>query len=476
MYSNGLRLVSPSLSIALRMSIWYAVSAFGLVAVTMGLLYWVLVSSLYQEDVRDLSDNLNNAHLLWSFSNFNGTASVSAERLSGAPRVRPEIYIRVLDGRGQILVETPGMAGQLPAPSRAELESVGNAHAERRDLFSAAGLPFLSLTVRISSEGASAPIFFLQAAMNREHDEYLLARYRERLWMALVVALIASSLVGYTIVRRGMRPIRRIASAAERIESSTLNERIDSKGLPSELSGLVQTFNGMLGRLEEGFRRVSQFSDDVAHELRTPINNLRGEIEVALNKARSAEHYRGTLESCSEECQRISRIIESLLFLARTEASSKSLCGEQINVGEELRTVQEFYEAAAMEVGVQLSVSAPEEVFATVERTLFQQAIGNLVSNGIAHTMPGGKVEIRTSPQGGNLIVTVSDTGRGIAAEHLPYVFDRFYRADPARSGSAQHVGLGLAVVKGIVARHGGYVDLVSEIGTGTKVTLAFPL
>lgn len=272
-----------------------------------------------------------------------------------------------------------------------------------------------------------------------------------------------------------MRPIERIAQTAERIHSSTLHERIDPAGLPAELSGLADTFNSMLNRLEDSFRRISQFSDDVAHELPTPVNNLRGEIEVALNKARTGEDYRENLGSCLEECERISRLIQSLLFLARTESAPEPPTGDSLDVGRELVTVQEFYGVAAAEAGVALRISASDGLSLEVDRALFQQVIGNLVSNAIAHTKSGGYVEIVARADGNQLVITVIDSGCGIAAEHLPRVFDRFYRVDPARANSGQNVGLGLAVVKGIVEHYGGHVEINSKPGQGTQVRLLLP-
>jgi two-component system heavy metal sensor histidine kinase CusS len=454
------------------MTIWYALCGFGLVLVTTGLLYWVLVNSLYEENFRDLADNLNNARMLLDSSSMSSLGQAASARPSWAPAQQPEIYLRVLDQHARVLVETSAMTSKLPPPTEADLRTISAAGGERREITSQSGKPFLTLIVPIEERGANTVGRFMQVAMDRQHDQDLLSEYRQRLWMALVVALVLSSLIGYLIAHAGMRPIARIVHAAERIRHTTLHERIDPVGLPAELSGLAATFNNMLDRLQETFQRVSQFSDDVAHELRTPINNLRGEIEVALSRARSGDDYRETLGSCLEECDRISRLIQSLLFLARMENSTEFLPSTTIDIRKELATVQEFYGAAAAEAGVSLQMSTPEGLTVQMDRTLFQQAIGNLVSNAIAHTKAGGMVGITTKANDGKLYIVVTDTGCGIAANHLPHIFDRFYRADPARTNSGQNVGLGLAVVKRIVDRHGGQVAIKSELGRGTTVTL----
>jgi len=457
------------------MTVWYALSAFVLIFVASGLLYWVLVNSMYQEDLRDLADNLNNARILLRSTPTGPFVQAPERRPSWAPPHQPEIYLRVLDGNARTLAETPGMAKELPPPAKAELASIRSLDGQRREVISRSGKPFLTLIVPVGQDNTTSPDEFMQVAMDREHDEYLLARYRDRLWLVLGVSLVLCSLVGYLIARSGMRPIENIGHKAARIRATTLHERIETRGLPAELCGLAETFNAMLDRLEQSFRHVSQFSDDVAHELRTPVNNLRGEIEVALSKSRSGEQYRGVLESCLEECARIARLIRTLLFLARSDTAAEALQREKIDVGQELRTVQTYYEAAAAEAGIDLNASAVAGVYGEFDRTLFQQAIGNLVSNAIAHTPAGGLVSLAASADPSGLTVSVSDTGCGIASEHLPRVFERFYRVDQARTGSRQNVGLGLAVVKSIATRHGGRVEIESEVGRGTQVRLVLP-
>ncbi len=465
-----------TLSIALRMTLWYALSTFTLIAIATGALYSVLINTMYQEDLRDLADNLSNARLLLRSSVPGQFARSPPQRPSWAPPHQPEIYLRVLDSSGRTLTETPGMGDELPSPTEAELAGISSPNGDQRDVLSRSGKPLMTLIVRVPGQGERDPSQFMQVVMDREHDEYLLARYRERLWSVLGTSLVLCALAGYLIARSGMRPIQEIGRTAARIRSTTLDERIQAQGLPAELAGLAETFNSMLDRLEQSFLHISHFSDDVAHELRTPVNNLRGEIEVALSKARSGEEYRETLESSLEECTRISRLIETLLFLARSASPADALQRERIAVGHELTKVEEFYGAAATDAGVVLRGGGAVGACAEVNRTLFQQAVGNLVSNAIAHTPPGGTIMVSARVDPSRLTISVSDTGCGIPPEHLPRVFDRFYRINQARTNSGQNLGLGLAVVKSIAARHGGHVDIDSEVGRGTEVRVILPI
>ena len=267
-----------------------------------------------------------------------------------------------------------------------------------------------------------------------------------------------------------------IAETARRITSSHLDERIAAEGYPYELASLALTFNNMLDGLEESFARISRFSADIAHDLRTPVNNIRGEAEVALARARTIDEYRDALESSLEEAVRLSDLISNLLFLARTESPLTHLRLEQVDVAELLDGVREYYDASAADAGILLTSAATLlPVFAKLDRTLVQRAVGNLVSNAIAHTLEGGTVALTTHAEAANILIEIADTGVGIPPDALPRVFDRFYRVDSSRSSASGGTGLGLAIVQGIVQLHGGIVEIASAPGSGTRVTLRMP-
>ena len=461
----------PPVSIAFRLTVWYVLSSFVLIIVASGFLYWFLATNLEQEDIHVLRANLRNITLL--VRNSSGGFSPSTDKgIVVTPTQPPESYFRVLDADGRTILATPGISDELPTPSIADLTALRSDEEIARQVVSRPGKLFQILSARVTGEQS---VLYVQVAMDRRTEEHFLAQYRERFWYVLGLSAVLCSVAGYAIARGGMRPIERIAQSAERIRPTTLHERIGTLDLPPELSGLGETFNSMLDRLQESFARIGQFSDDVAHELRTPINNLLGGIEVALSRSRSNEEYREILGSCFEEGMRISRVIQGLLFLARTENATEAPPCELIDIWKELAAVQEFYEAAAAERGVNLRVSETSDLWASIDKILFQQAVGNLVSNAIAYTLKGGVVQIAAHADASWLRVSVTDTGCGIAPEHLPHVFDRFYRVDRARSTTEHNVGLGLAMVKGIVTRHGGRIEIDSEGGRGTQVTLIFP-
>lgn len=469
----ALRAQGPSWSVATRLTIWYAISAFSLIAVATGVLYWVLIRNLDRADDRLLADKARviGAMLL----NRPKDESAIRQEVEEAWKARQDtqVYVRVLDDRGYVTAETPGMREVLPVNAfPAPVADAG----EGRDLQTDDDRTFRVLAVQAIRDNPRAAPSLVQVGTDRSHEFELLASYRRYLFSVLAVALVLCSVIGHQIARRGIQPVRDITDTARRIRAANLSERLTAEGLPDELLALAETFNQMLERLEQSFTRISRFSADIAHELRTPLNNLLGEIEVALSRPRSAEDYRETLVSSVEECGRLARLIDNLLFLARAEAPQAVITREWLDLGVELTTVCNFYEAAANEAGVRLTVTAQGHAVAEVNRLLFQRAVNNLVSNALAHTPADGSVTLAVMGDETGSVVEVIDTGCGIAATDLPHVFDRFYRVDQARqSGEGAHVGLGLSLVKSIVELHGGAVDISSELGRGTKVTLRFP-
>jgi two-component system heavy metal sensor histidine kinase CusS len=449
------------LSLALRLAAWYALSAFALIFVSTAVLYQVLEANEVREDSEFLAQNLDSVRLL-----------VTGADSTPAWRSDRQLYVRVMNADGRTLLETPGMSGELPVPGPEIIQSKSHTPQVSNDVRSKSGRSFQTITAW-SAGPANQPARLIQIAVDRAREEGLIQVYRERLWLILAVSLVGCALLGFGLARLSLRPIRQMGQAAGGIGQTTLHERISTGGLPSELLGLASAFNTMLDRLQEAFTRTARFSDDVAHELRTPIGNLRGEIEVALSKPRSGDDYRETLGSCLEECGRISSMVERLLFLARSDAATEPLAREEVEVARELGAVYDFYEAAAAEAGVSLELAAPPELTACLDRVLFQQAVGNVIANAIAYTPAGGCVRVTALNDDEGLRVVVEDTGRGIAPDHVARVFERFYRADAARSGS--HAGLGLAVVRSIVERHGGQATLTSELGRGARVQLLFP-
>ena len=467
---------SHSWSIVRRLTVWYAGSAFGLIVLATSVLYGALVSNLDREDDQFLADTIHIVHAFLRDRPDDTAGLKRAVEWEWASRQYAQVLVRILDENGQAIVESPDMSAVLaPAvfPPAIGIEGEPGSGAEIEGL---SGSSYRVLTAHAPVGVSGSERRTIQVALNQAHELKLLGDYRRRLAWVLSIALVLCTTVGHAIARRAVRPVQEIAEAAKRVRSSTLGSRIDTATLPSEVAALAETFNTMLQRLQESFDRLSQFSADIAHELRTPVNNLRGEAEVALSKLRSPNEYQEILGSLLEESQRLSRIIDGLLFMARAETPQVHIARETLSVAQELSVVRDFYEPAATEVGVTLSVSASADLQVVVDRTLFQRAVGNLVANALTHTPSGGHASIEAVEDHRALQVAVRDTGRGIPPEHLPHVFDRFYRVDRSRSTTSGGLGLGLPLVQSIMRLHQGSVDIESRPGAGTCVYLRFPV
>ncbi len=462
-----------SWSLATQLTIWYACSAFSLIFLTTAFLYRTLGRNLDQEEDLFLADHIQDIGELVKEQPDNITL-LTQEVAEGGQYIR--IYTRVLTERGEVIVETPGMshvlsAGVFPKPIHNEANPGSGTNLVSQD-----GQPYRGLTAQENAGPSGRQTRIIQVAMGQAKKRGLLAKYRRRLGNVLGSAFCICVLIGYQIARRGIRPIQDISRTAQRIRSTTLHQRISTKGLPNELLTLAAVFNELLAHLEESFSRLSQFSANIAHELRTPVHNLRGIAEVALRSRQSPEEYQDVLGSCLEECLRLSRLIDSVLFLARAEQSQMAIQREPLEVVHELTVVRDFYESAATEAGVALTIDAQPPLNLSLDRTLFQRAVGNLISNALAYTSRGGTIALSAAKAPKGVRIGISDTGCGIPAEQLHHVFDRFYRVHrDGISEATKGMGLGLAIVKSIVELHQGSVSISSLPDLGTQVTMLFP-
>jgi two-component system, OmpR family, heavy metal sensor histidine kinase CusS len=317
-------------------------------------------------------------------------------------------------------------------------------------------------------------------ARNMSDRWLLLDRYRDNLRLAGVVGVLLAMLLSYVLIRAALRPLRDIAASASLVTVNRLHTRIEVARVPSELKALVSALNAMFERVELGFQRLSRFTADLAHDMRTPLSNMRGAAEVALARPRSADEYEALLASNLEECDRLSRMIESVLFLARAEHPQFVKHMREFGVALELTHIADYFEGIAEEAQVTMRVSGAASLTADLE--LFRRAVSNLLANAIRYTPRGGEIVLDAGASAGEVRVTVSNPGQPIAAEHLERIFDRFYRIDPSRStlptaglsqASTGSTGLGLAIVRTIMELHGGTVRAESDVH-GTRFILTF--
>ncbi len=293
---------------------------------------------------------------------------------------------------------------------------------------------------------------------------------------ALLVAVVGSLLSGalaFFVVRRGLAPIARVAERAEQITVQRLGTALPEEDAPTEIRGLAQSINLMLGRLNESFRALEQFSADIAHELRTPINNLFLQTQVTLSRPRDAEEYREALLSNLEELQRLDRMVSDMLFLARADRGVLSVAVEPVDLANEAASVAEYFEPAASEKSQEIVILGHSIVRG--DRLMIRRAITNLLSNAVHYAPAGGRIEVNVESAREAAVFAVRNScSTPIRAEELPRLFGRFARRDEPREDDAEGAGLGLAIVESIMRLHGGVAQ--AESGEfGVRFMLRFP-
>jgi two-component system heavy metal sensor histidine kinase CusS len=318
--------------------------------------------------------------------------------------------------------------------------------------------------------GAGGEPVQITLARERSLRLALLRDYAGDLLLALGGGALLAALLGYVIVRHSMRQLRSVIAKANDISTNRMNTRLSLQDAPAELRELGASFNAMLNRLEDGVQRLSGFAADLAHDLRTPVSTLMVETQVALSRLRTPEEYQHLLASNLEEYERLARMIENTLFLARVDNAQLALQRVSLDLQAELQRIHDYFEILADDAGVRLEVRA-EALQAEIDQVLLQRAVNNLIANAIRHTPAGGTVTLSARGVEQGVEIAVCNTGPGIPLEHLPHIFDRYYRADQARTAGA---GLGLSIVRAIMELHGGKLSVDSQAGANTTFSLLF--
>ncbi|TMQ75566.1 Heavy metal sensor histidine kinase [Candidatus Accumulibacter phosphatis] len=301
-------------------------------------------------------------------------------------------------------------------------------------------------------------------ATDISHHEHFMSSFRMTLWSFVVLAALLTGFLGWLAVRRGLAPLQAIRQEAAGITAHRLHSRLSADAVPVELADLVEALNEMLARLEDSFRRLSDFSSDIAHELRTPVTNLLTQTQVTLSKARTSNEYCDVLASNAEEFERLARMIADMLFLAKSDNDLVIPNKEPLNLIDEVKGLFEFYEALAEEKSIVLTCSGSG--FVSGDRLMLRRAISNLLSNALRHTPAGGRIVVRVDDTGDSVVkLSVENAGETIPLEHLPRLFDRFYRVDSSRQRLSEGSGLGLSITRSILRAHGGDAFIRSEGG-----------
>lgn len=458
-------------SLTTVLTVWHAGAALLLAGASLILLSWGLTRFFEQLEDQVLHERIRVLRALIQEGN---SATLRWEvELEQQVHEWPLVYVRILGRDGKRYLESPGMAEFLPVEAIPHLPS-SELMPPSRNIRRAGRILHLTVATAPGPPDDDNRPYIIQAALDSTEPTALLRRYRFMLLIIVAGATLLSLWFVRRLSQKALRPLDEIVLASQQVRGSALDVRIPETEAPEEIATLARNFNHMLDRLEESYNRLRRFSDDIAHELQTPLSNMRGEAEVALSKARSIEEYRDVLLSCLEEAEDLSEIIARLLFLAEAERDEMRVEPERIQLASGLAGLMEFFEPAAWEKGIHLSVECSEHLWLEADRLLFLRAVSNLVTNALAATPAGGTIYLAGSQEDSTVCVEVRDTGIGIPPEHLPQIFERFYRVE--RSGSkGSGVGLGLSIVKSIMNLHRGSIEILAATDGGTRVLLKFP-
>lgn len=448
-----------------RLTLLFTVSTSILLIFNGLLLYHGLKTRIEATTAREMNTILTSLQLrLQRMSNI---GEIGADRATWYTHLHghQNLNIAMFDARGTVLTQTNGYFPNADALAiRVGLAPV------RVD---APGTPMRYMAAIAPLGGRNDEPVRVVVQYDGTSERLLLRAYALNVLLVILTGALVNALLAWSIARFGLRPLSLMTARAERISSSRLAQPMPEREMPGELRELTLAFNRMLARLHESFTRLAQFSSDLAHDMRTPLTNLLAEAQVTLSQPRRADEYRVVIESSVDEFQRLSRLIDSMLFLARADSAQRRLSLQRVDAYVEAQRVAGYYESMAADAGVEIRVTGKGGFEG--DQTLVQRALSNLVSNALAQAPRGSVVEVNCSELPGEVEITVSDTGPGIAEPHLRRIFDRFYRVDPSRHNSAHGTGLGLAIVKSIMDEHHGECSVTSTPHRRTTFALRFP-
>jgi heavy metal sensor kinase len=442
-------------SIRTRLTLWYLAVIVVLLLIFSSVAYFMLDYTLYNNLDNTLQNRANSLNtptyvvpksneLLMSFdANGNETQSV-----------------------GGVTVDTPKLSGLIKkaiAGQNAYLSATGTENQNIR-LYATSFLnPF-----------NGQPVVIVVGQTTTEITD-VLHTFVYVIVIAMVAIIILAGIGGLFLAERALKPVQQITKTAQNIEGSDLSQRINVK-TDDELGMLASTLNEMIGRLEESFNRQRQFTADASHELRTPLAIMQAEATLALSKERAPDDYRKSLETISQESDYMSSVIGKLLFLARSDAGKEQLTFEDVELKGLITGLASNIEALAQDKGIKFAVDAHEELMVSGDKVKLRQLFINILENAVRYTPTAGHISVSLVKQESNAVVSISDTGIGIPPEHLPHIFERFYRVDKARARTDGGVGLGLAIAKIIAESHKGTIGVESEVGKGTTFRISIPV
>lgn len=455
-------------SLIWRAALGVAIACAGVLAFSGWFLYRSLESELAYRDDIALMGRLEQVRALLQDS----------DNLS-ALQARPRLYQNMLGNRDSLLLVGRDAQADIIAINPHHdvippLQALAVGQAPRREHVVTWQPANGSGLLLLAGDGTGRNGERLRVTVGKRLDERtaMLASYRLRIYAAVGLGGLLALLLGVLVLRRALKPVRAIAAQVARISPRTLGQRLNVAHIPQELYEPVQALNGMLDRLDDSFARLSQFSADLAHEMRTPLHTLLTSNGQMLNRVRSVSEYQDVLASNVEEFERLNRMVANLLFLARADHGDCPIVRQPVDLQQLGDELCEYFEALAEDRNLSLHNTMSGTLQADLP--LLQRALGNLLANAVKHANPESTVALRSEHQGNETRLVVTNRGETLPPALIPRLFERFYRADETRTNPGDSGGLGLAIVQSIMALHGGHAALCSEHGI-TEASLHFP-
>ena len=456
-------------ALRVRLTLWYVILLAIILAIFSAGVYLTLRQNLYE----GLDDTIRTrATLLAGVVEYEDGRPTLAADVAPIDPNDPEGFVRVFDARGEVTFDNTRPADEI-AVDRGAVEGALSGETRSRNV-RGGDENFRVRTQPIERDGRITGV--LEVAETRGDIGETLRTLLVIMAVAYPLALAAASFSGVFLAGRALSPIDRLTGLARRISAEDLSQRLNMKLPDDEVGRLARTFDEMIARLDEAFRRQREFTADASHELRTPLTAIKGQVEVALGKPRDAGSYREVLQVVNEEVDRLIRLVGSLLTLARADAGQIPIASEAVPLRELVAAAAEQVRLSMGRRGVELHLEPGPAVTVRADEDLLLQLLLNLLDNAGKYTGSGGHVTVGWDVRNGRAEVRVRDTGVGIAPEHLPRIFERFYRVDKARSREGGGAGLGLSICRWIAEAHGGSISVESVQGEGTAVVVKLPV
>ncbi len=453
-----------------RLTLWYVLVLAGLLALYAGVASLFLFLSLREDFDQNLLQDVETVEGMLTKEPNGGVSLHSSHPGAAEPRIGH--FIEVWSPQGSLLYRSAELQDQTLGGPPGPDEGLHDPSPSTMRLPNGTRVRLASSVYHIEDQRVVLRVAYSEEGLWRE-----LGEFGEVLLLGFPIALLLAGVGGYALARKALAPIDSMATQAKKISAERLGDRLSIENPEDELGKLGTVFNGMLGRLQAAFDQLRRFTADASHELRTPLTAIRSVGEVALQDERSPAEYGDVIGSMLEEVDRLTRLAESLLALSRADAGHVQLQRQDIALFRLAEEASSVVEVLAEEKRQQIDIAGDANLLVSVDRLILRQAVVNLLDNAIKYSPPGSQILVRVQSEGDNQVtLDVIDQGTGILKEHQPYVFDRFYRVDKARTREWGGAGLGLSITRWAVEAHGGDITLKSEEGHGTTFRVSLPL